>query len=79
MLLCEESGWQLPSHNSYIRDTPQLPFPNSKRPVIDIFAAETGALISCAYALLKKELDSIDEQIGNRIESELHTRIVEPI
>jgi len=78
MLLCEESGWQLPSHNSYIRDTPQLPFPNSKRPVIDLFAAETGALISCAYALLKKELDSIDEQIGKRIESELHTRIVEP-
>ena len=23
--ICEESAWQLPAHNSYVRDTPQLP------------------------------------------------------
>lgn len=33
--LCEESAWQLPAHNSYIRDTPQLPLPDTTRPIVD--------------------------------------------
>lgn len=78
ILLCEESAWQLPAHNNYIRDTPLLPFPDTTKPVIDLFAAETGALLSCAYTLLKKEFDSIDKEIGKRIERELHSRIIEP-
>ncbi len=41
--ICEESAWQLPAHNSYIRDTPQLPLPDTTRPIVDLFAAETGA------------------------------------
>lgn len=45
--LCEESAWQLPAHNSYIRDTPQLPLPDTTRPIVDLFAAETGALLCC--------------------------------
>ena len=28
--ICEESAWQLPAHNSYVRDTPQLPLPDTK-------------------------------------------------
>ena len=31
--ICEESAWQLPAHNSYVRDTPQLPLPDTTRPV----------------------------------------------
>ena len=31
--ICEESAWQLPPHNSYIRDTPQLLLPDSTTPV----------------------------------------------
>ena len=27
-LICEETAWQLPPHNSYIRDTPSLPLPD---------------------------------------------------
>ena len=48
--ICEESAWQLPAHNSYIRDTPQLPLPDVTRPIVDLFAAETGALIATVVA-----------------------------
>ena len=41
--ICEETAWQLPAHNSYIRDTPQLILPDVTRPVMDLFACETGA------------------------------------
>lgn len=34
--ICEESAWQLPAHNSYIRDTPQLPLPDVTRPIVDL-------------------------------------------
>ncbi len=30
-LLCEESAWQLPAHNSYIRDTPSHIVPDHSR------------------------------------------------
>ena len=30
--ICEESAWQLPAHNSYIRDTTQLLLPDSDLP-----------------------------------------------
>ena len=33
--ICEESAWQLPAHNSYVRDTPQLPLPDTTRPIVD--------------------------------------------
>ena len=36
------------AHNSYIRDTPQLPLPDTTRPIVDLFAAETGALLALA-------------------------------
>ena len=36
--LCEESAWQLPPHNSYKRDEPQLLLPDSTAPVLDLFA-----------------------------------------
>ena len=57
--ICEESAWQLPAHNSYIRDTPQLPLPDVTRPIVDLFAAETGALlIATVCGLLGEALDA---------------------
>ncbi len=43
--LCEESAWQLPAHNSYIRDTPSFNLPDVTDPVIDLFAAGSGDLL----------------------------------
>lgn len=77
-LLCGHTAWQVPAHNSYIRDTPQLNFPDSSRPILDLFACETGAQISVIYFLLKSEFEKISPFICQRIETELQSRIIKP-
>lgn len=76
--ICEESAWQLPAHNTYIRDTPQLPLPDSAEPVLDLFACETGAILGTIYYLLKERLDAISPFICKRISHELPLRIFTP-
>lgn len=76
--ICDESAWQLPAHNSYIRDTPQLPLPDTQNPVVDLFAAETGAVLGCTYYLLKNILEQISPFITKRIMLELSGRIFTP-
>ena len=77
-VICEESAWQLPAHNSYIRDTPQFILPDATRPIVDLFAAETGALLAMVVALLKDELDKFSPFIVTRIQHELNLRIIQP-
>ena len=77
-ILCEESGWQLPPHNSYHRDSPQLLLPDSSRPVLDLFACETGALLACVSYLLGEKLDELSPLITARIHRELNRRIIIP-
>lgn len=76
--ICEESAWQLPPHNSYIRDTPQLPLPDVTTPVLDLFACETGAVLATVYYLLADKLDKISPFITKRILNELNCRIFTP-
>ncbi|MBE6354663.1 heparinase II/III family protein [Treponema sp.] len=77
-LICEESGWHLPAHNSYTRDTPQLPYPDSSRPIFELFAGETANLLSLTWYLLKEELDADSPMICERIQYELERRIITP-
>ncbi len=77
-LLCEESSWCLPAHNSRIRDHKQECMPDVDLPVVDLFACETSALLSLVYYLLKDELDSISPLICKRIKSEINRRIITP-
>lgn len=74
-LLCEETAWQSPAHNSYIRDAAQLPWPDTGRPVLDLFSCETGALLACAYFLLGSRLPG---PVRGRIRAELERRVVRP-
>ena len=76
--VCEESAWQLPPHNSYIRDTPQLPLPDTGRPVVDLFAAETAALLAMTQYLLGRELDRFAPGIRARIRREVEARALRP-
>lgn len=78
MLICEESGWQLPAHNSYERGGVRHPLPDVERPVIDLFAAETGALLATVAALLGGPLDEISPIVRRRIEHEVRVRILDP-
>lgn len=76
--ICEESAWQLPPHNTYIRDTPQLPLPDTTRPILDLFACETGAVLATASYLLAEKLDKVSPFITKNIYHLLEKRIYKP-
>lgn len=76
--ICEESAWQLPAHNSYVRDTPQLLLPDVTAPILDLFSCETSAVLATAYYLLADRLDEVSPLIGKRIRHELEQRIFTP-
>ena len=76
--ICEESAWQLPAHNVYIRDTPALPLPDTKRPVVDLFAAETGATLALVHMLLGRELNAYAPGLAGRVGGEVRRRVLRP-
>ncbi len=76
--ICGEAGWQLPAHNSYIRDTPALPLPDVSRPVVDLFAAETGAILATVFYLLGDALDAFSPAIQTAIRQNVNLRIFTP-
>lgn len=77
-VICEENAWQLPAHNSYIRNTPQLILPDVTRPVIDLFAAETASVLSMAEYLLRQELSEVSPFLSKMINKNLEERIFTP-
>ena len=67
--------WQVPAHNVYERDAPQRTWPDLARPVVDLFAAETGALLACADAALGERLP---DDVRARIRGEVKRRVLMP-
>ena len=76
--ICEETAWQLPAHNSYIRDTPQLPLPHVQRPIVDLFAAETAALLAMVHHLLGDALDAYAPGLAGHIAATVRARVLAP-
>jgi hypothetical protein len=81
-LLCEESTWVLPAHNNrihggYRKGPPEL-VDFEERVYIDLFAAETGSLLSWVYYFLGDAIDSIAPLVKRRIEVEMERRILRP-
>ena len=77
-LILEESTWCLPAHNSYIRDTPQEYLPDTGRPIIDLFDAETGAFVAMAEYLLRPVFKKISPYISEYVDDRLKERIFKP-
>ncbi|WP_124068405.1 heparinase II/III family protein [Clostridium sp. E02] len=77
-IICEENAWQLPAHNSYLRDSPQSILPDITRPVIDLFAAETGAVLSMTEYLLRDALTRISPFLNKMVNKNLEERIITP-
>lgn len=77
-LICEETAWQLPAHNSYIRDTPQLILPDVSRPVLDLFAAETGAVLAVTEYVLREAFAAISPSVSTAVCENLEKRIFKP-
>jgi hypothetical protein len=82
VVLCEGSAQSLQQLLalliSYIRDTPQLPLPDVTRPIVDLFAAETGALIATVCGLLGKALDAYAPGLAARLKGEVERRVLTP-
>jgi len=70
--ICEESGWVIPAHDGRGR------MPDIADPIIDLFSAETGALLAWVHYLLRPRLDAVDDRISARIRLEVKTRILDP-
>ncbi|MGN0160442.1 MAG: heparinase II/III family protein [Lachnospiraceae bacterium] len=75
--ICDETCWQLPAHNSYIRDTPQLLLPDTQSPIIELFSCETAAILSTACYLLLDELNEVSPLIVKRVYAEIKKRVLD--
>ncbi|MBM7789559.1 heparinase II/III family protein [Tenggerimyces flavus] len=75
-LLCEESSWCLPAHDEShgTRNLPALP--DVDNPTLDLFAAETGALLAWTHTVLSAQL--AERGLADRIVDEVRTRVLVP-
>jgi len=76
--LAEESTWCIPAHVKAHPRCKGMGLPRHDVPTVDLFAAETGAVITDALDLLRDDLDDLDPAIVPRLIHELQIRIVDP-
>ena len=73
--LLREGSWCLPPHHRFSENEPLMRVPDPQKPVIDLFAAETGAQLAVLHYLLNEELP---EALLAAIEKEIKQRILKP-
>ena len=69
--ICEESYWGVPAH---IKGLPDI-----ENPVVDLFSAETAAVLGLADYFVGEKLDKINKLLRKRIYYETNKRIFEPL
>ncbi|MCB9159314.1 MAG: heparinase II/III family protein [Caldilineaceae bacterium] len=74
--ICEESSWCLPAHISVQRAGKTLP--DTAEPIVDLFAAETSALLAWVLYLLGDRLDGVSPLVRPRMEREIQQRVLIP-
>ena len=74
--ICEETYWGIPAHVGAQKRGNGLP--DVTEPTVDLFAAETGMLMSWVDYLLGEKLDPISPLIRERIHLEVTRRILSP-
>ena len=74
--ICEESYWGVPAHIWFQEAGNTLP--DTAEPTVDLFAAETGSLLSWVAYLLGDRLDTVSPMVRPRIQREVQRRILEP-
>ena len=75
--ICEESFWGASAHLGPQKAGSGLP--DITEPIVDLFAAETSALLAWTVYLLAPKLNSISPLIVPRIELEIDRRILTPL
>ncbi len=74
--ICEESSWCYPAHLGVQKSGSGLP--DISEPVVDLFAAETGAQLAWCLYLVGPVLDRVSPLVYPRICSEIRNRILFP-
>jgi hypothetical protein len=74
--ICEETFWGISAHGYMMKRQDCLPDVSDQ--IIELFSAETAALLAWTYFLLKNKLDSISLMICQRIHLEVKKRILDP-
>jgi hypothetical protein len=74
--ICEESSWSLPAHLD--RTPANGGLPDVRSPMVDLFAAETGALLAWIAYLLGPRLDTVSVLPASRIRDEIERRVLTP-
>jgi hypothetical protein len=75
-LICEESYWGVPAHVNAQKRGSGLP--DVTEPTVDLFAAETGALLAWADYLVGDRLDAVHPLVRERVRLEVDRRILTP-
>lgn len=73
---CEETFWGVPAHLNLQKARHGLP--DVAEPVVDLFAAETAALLAWTEYLLGPRLDKVSPLVRERIRLEIERRILRP-
>lgn len=72
----EESSWCIPAHITVQKQGSGLP--DTTEPIVDLFCAETGALLAWTAYLLGAKIDAVSPLIMQRITREIDQRILTP-
>jgi hypothetical protein len=75
--ICEETFWGISAHIGYQKAGAGLP--DVEDPVVDLFAAETAALMALTDYFLGPELDKTSKLVRRRISYEITRRVLDPM
>jgi hypothetical protein len=76
-ITCEETYWGVPAHLRLQRAGPGLP--DVSEPTVDLFAAETSALLAWTCYLLAPQFDAVSPLLRPRLHREIDRRILTPL
>jgi hypothetical protein len=72
--ICEETFWGVPAHMGAQKRGVGLP--DVQEPIIELFSAETGALLAWTHYLFGKQIDKVHPLIRERLEAEIERRLL---
>ena len=72
--ICEETFWGVPAHMGAQKRGVGLP--DVEEPIIELFSAETGALLAWTHYLFGKQIDKVHPLIRERLEEEIERRLL---
>ena len=75
-LLFEESSWCLPAH--VYHQSAGIGLPDLSEPTVDLFAAETAALLAWTDYLIGDRLEGVSSLLRSRLTGEVAKRVIDP-